>query len=67
METLEVGLNVLFYYANARYGPHSLVCLNKPFGGGGHKVECDGLYMLDPGSGTIGRCSLVGVSLTLLE
>jgi hypothetical protein len=34
METLEVGLSVLFYYANARYGPHSLVCLNKPFGGG---------------------------------
>ena len=30
MGTLEVGLNVLFYYALARYGPHRLKYLNKP-------------------------------------
>ena len=30
------------------------------------KGWCDGLYMLDPGSGTI-RCSLVGVGVALLE
>jgi hypothetical protein len=31
---------------------------------GGQEVECDGLYMLGPGIGTIRRCGLaVGVSL----
>ena len=28
---------------------------------GGQGVECDGLYMLGPGSGTIGKCGLVSV------
>ena len=28
---------------------------------------CDGLYMLDPGSGTFRRCGLVGVGVALLE
>ena len=32
MGTLEVGLNVLFNYAMATYGPHRLMCLNKPMG-----------------------------------
>ena len=32
MGTLEVGLNVIFYYAVFRYGPHRLLCLNKPVG-----------------------------------
>jgi hypothetical protein len=32
MGTLEVGLNVIFYYAMARYGPHSLMCLSKSMG-----------------------------------
>jgi hypothetical protein len=32
MGTLEVGLNVLFYYAMFRYGAHRLMCLNKPMG-----------------------------------
>jgi hypothetical protein len=32
MGTLEVGPNVLFYYAMARYGPHRLMYLNKPMG-----------------------------------
>jgi hypothetical protein len=34
---------------------------------GGQGVECDGLYMLGPGSDTIRRCSLVGVGMALLE
>jgi hypothetical protein len=29
--------------------------------------DCDGLYMLGPGSGTIWRCGLVGVGVALLE
>ena len=32
MVLLEVGLNVLLYYSMARYGPHRLMCLNKPMG-----------------------------------
>ena len=32
MGTLEVGLNVLFYYATVRYSPHRLMYLNKPMG-----------------------------------
>ena len=28
---------------------------------------CDGLYLLGPGSGTIRRCSPVGVSMALME
>jgi hypothetical protein len=27
--------------------------------------SCDGLYMLGPGSGTLWRCGLVGVSVSL--
>ena len=34
---------------------------------GGEGVERDGLYMLDPGSGTIRRCGLVGMGVALLE
>ena len=33
---------------------------------GGQGVECDGLYMIGPGSGTIWRCGLVGVDVSLL-
>ena len=29
--------------------------------------KCDGLYMLDPGSGTIRRCGPDGVGVALLE
>jgi hypothetical protein len=32
---------------------------------GGQGVEFDGLYMLGPGSGTVGRSGLVGVGVTL--
>jgi hypothetical protein len=28
-------------------------------------VYCDGLYTLGPGSGTVGRCGLVGVGVAL--
>ena len=34
---------------------------------GGQGVECDGLYMLAPGSGTIRGCGPVGVGVALLE
>jgi hypothetical protein len=30
-------------------------------------TTCDGLYMLDPGSGTIRRCGPTGVGVALLE
>ena len=33
----------------------------------GHHGLCGGLNMLGPGSGTIKRCGLVGVGVTLLE
>jgi hypothetical protein len=46
-----------------RYDPHQLMCLNKPIGAQG--VECDGLYILGPGSGIIWRCGLVGVGVSL--
>jgi hypothetical protein len=29
--------------------------------------DCDGLYILGPGSGTIWRCGLVGIGVTWLE
>jgi hypothetical protein len=32
---------------------------------GGQGVECDALYMFDPGSGTIWRCDPVGVGVLL--
>jgi len=34
---------------------------------GGQGVECGGLNMLGPGSGTIRRSGLVGVGVALLE
>ena len=34
---------------------------------GGQGVECDGLNMLGPGSGTTRRCGLAGVGVALLE
>jgi hypothetical protein len=34
---------------------------------GDQGVECDGLYMLCPRSGTIRMCSLVGVGMVLWE
>ena len=34
---------------------------------GGLGVECGGLNMLGPGSGTMRRCGLVGVGVTSLE
>jgi hypothetical protein len=45
-----------------RYDPHILISLNKPMGGG-QVVECGGLNMLVPGSGTIWKCDLVGGSV----
>jgi hypothetical protein len=34
---------------------------------GGQGVECDGLYIRGPGSGTIWRYGLVGMGVTWLE
>ena len=34
---------------------------------GGQGMECGRLNMLDPGNGTIRRCGLVEVGVTLLE
>ena len=39
-----------------------MVCISLDKG-----VECDVLYILGPGSGTIGRCGLVGIGVTWLE
>jgi hypothetical protein len=58
MGTSEVGLNVLFIMLWLDNSP-----LRQAYGGQG--VECDGLYMLGPGSGTVRRCGLVGVCMSL--
>ena len=51
-------------YAMARYGSHRLTHgFEQAYGDQG--VECDGLYMLGPGSGTIRRCGPVGVGVSL--
>jgi hypothetical protein len=57
----------ILHYAMFKYGPHRLMCLNKSGGGVGKGVECHGLYILRPGSGTIWRCDLVGIGVTWLE
>jgi hypothetical protein len=44
-----------------RYDPH--VLFEQAYGGQG--VECDGLYMLGLGSGTIRRYGLVGIGVSL--
>ena len=62
---IDYGIKCILYYAMARYGPHRLMCLNKPIGGQG--VKCGGLNMLYPGSDNIRRCGLVGVDVALLE
>ena len=53
----------IFHYAMFRCSPHRLTCLNKPMGVQG--VECDGLNMLGSESGTIRKCGLVGVGISL--
>ena len=62
--TFEVGLNVFCIMLCLGMAPEDS-CLSKPMGSQG--VECDGLYMLSPGSGTIRRCGPVGVGVVLLE
>jgi len=49
----------IFHYAMLRYGLHRLIgqaCRSQG-------VECDGLYMLSPESGTIRRCDPDGVGV----
>ena len=61
MGTLEVGLNVFCI----------MLCLPLPQTALFEQayevqgVECDGLYVLGPGSGTISRCDLVGIGVSL--
>ena len=45
-----------FYYAMTRYGPYRLI-FEQAYRGQG--VECDGLYILGPGSGSIGGVALL--------
>jgi hypothetical protein len=47
-------------------GPHRLMYLNKPMGGG-QGVDCGNLIILGSGSGTIRRCDLVEVAVALLK
>ena len=53
----------ILHYAIFKYGPHRLISLNKPIGT--REWKYDGLYMLEPGSGTIKKCGLVGVGVSL--
>jgi hypothetical protein len=62
MGTLEVGLNV-FCIVMFRYGPPQIHVFEQAFEGQG--AECDGLYMHGSGSGTIWRCGLAGVGVSL--
>jgi len=60
--TLEVGLNVLFIMLSLGLALVDLfkqACVDRG-------VECGGLHMLGPGSGTIRGCGLVGGSVSLL-
>jgi hypothetical protein len=54
----------ILHYARFRYGPHRLI-FEEAYGD--QELECGGLYMLVPGSGTIRRCGLVGVGMALLK
>jgi hypothetical protein len=68
MRTLKVGLNafciMLFKYAPHPH-PHQTHVFGQVYGDQG--MECHGLYILGPGSGTIWRCGLVGIGVTWLE
>jgi hypothetical protein len=61
--TFEVGLNVIFHYGIARYGPNRLIHLNKPMGA----RELNVVVQICLGSGTIRRCGLGGIGVVLLE
>jgi hypothetical protein len=60
MGIYEFGLKVFLLYAMFRYGPQRLMFEQA---NGGQGVECDGLYMLSPGT-TI-RCGPVGIGVSL--
>ena len=53
----------ILHSAMFRYGPPIDLMFEQACGGQG--MECDGLYMLSPKSGTVGKCSLVGVGVSL--
>ena len=64
MRILKVGLNAFCIMLCLNMAPKTHV-FEQVYGGQG--VECDGLYILAPGSGTIWRCDLVGVGVSLWE
>jgi hypothetical protein len=62
MGTFEVGLNVfciMLFLGMVPIDAYVWTSLWRP------GSECDGLYMLGPGSSTIKRCGLVGVGVSL--
>ena len=59
----EIGIYVFFIMLFLDMAPIES-CLIKPMG---HGMECSGLNMLVPGSGTIRSCGLVGEGVALLE
>jgi hypothetical protein len=64
MRTLKVGLNAFCIMLCLSMPPQTHV-FEQVYGGQG--VECDGLCILGPGSGTIWRGGLVGIGVTWLE
>ena len=57
----------ILHYAMFKYAspPPQTRVFEQVYGGQG--VECDGLYILGPGSDAIWRCGLVGIGVALLE
>ena len=57
----------ILHYAMFKYAspPPQTRVFEQVYGGQG--VECKGLYILGPGSGTIWRCGLVGIDVTWLK
>ena len=62
-EDFESQTKCILHYAMFKYGPPQTHVFEQVYGGQG--VECGGLYILGPGSGTIWRCGLVGVDVSL--
>jgi hypothetical protein len=64
-EDFESWTKCILHDAMFKYGPPNTHVFEQIYGGQG--VECYGLYILGPGSGTIWRCSLVGIGVSWLE
>jgi hypothetical protein len=64
-EDIESWTKCILHYAMFKYAPPQPHVFDQVYGGKG--VECDGLYILGPGSGTIWRCGLFGIGVTGFE